>query len=72
MCKDWWKCSPTCQSCGDYENCDEPCAMAINFLQGNTDNAGGEDCKLSRNIDYVRCLKTVSTATIHIRFRINM
>ena len=46
MCKDWWKCSPTCQSCGDYENCDEPCAMAINFLQGNTDNAGGEDCKL--------------------------
>lgn len=40
---DWWKISPACQACNDYENCDEPCAMAMNFLQGSNDNDNGYD-----------------------------
>lgn len=39
---EWWKVSPACLSCNDYENCDEPCAMAMNYLQGDMNN-GDED-----------------------------
>lgn len=35
---DWWKISPVCQNCDEYEDCDEPCAMAMSFLQGGINN----------------------------------
>ena len=31
----WWKICPICQSCCDVEDCDEPCAMAMDFFNGN-------------------------------------
>lgn len=40
---DWWKISPACQACNDYENCDEPCAMTMSFLQSGNDNDNGYD-----------------------------
>lgn len=33
---EWWKISPACQSCDEYEDCDVPCAMAMSFLQNDT------------------------------------
>lgn len=29
---DWWKISPACQGCNEYETCDEPCAFAMSFF----------------------------------------
>nr|DAU13416.1 MAG TPA: NifQ [Caudoviricetes sp.] len=40
---DWWKISPVCQNCDEYEDCDEPCAMAMSFLQGGNGNNNGYD-----------------------------
>ena len=40
---DWWKISPVCQGCNEYETCNEPCAMAMNYLQGGNGKDNGYD-----------------------------
>ncbi len=32
---DWWKICPVCQTCDEVEDCEEPCAFAMSFFNGN-------------------------------------
>lgn len=34
MSEGWWKICPLCDSCDECENCDEPCILAMEFLNG--------------------------------------
>ena len=31
---EWWEFCPVCQACDEIDECEEPCAMAMGFLNG--------------------------------------
>ena len=34
MSDEWWKFCAVCQCCDNLDDCDEPCPMAMGFLNG--------------------------------------